>query len=69
MADIIVWAAIGLAFFVAEGYAIWNAHDGFQPLTYHLRNLFRLKDRGQPLYWIAGGLIAWLGYHFLIASS
>ena len=68
MTDIIIWAAIGLAFFGAEGYALWKRDDGFETLTYHLRNLFRLKERGQPLYWIAGGILAWLGYHFLIDS-
>lgn len=60
--DIIIWVGLAVGFLAAEGYALWNAKDGFRPLTYHVRNLMRYPAVLLALF---GGWL-WLGYHFFV---
>jgi hypothetical protein len=69
MIDGVFWVAWILVFFGLEGYALWKRSDDFDPLTYHIRNVFSLKNGWRsPGWWLVGGFIGWLGVHFLIQT-
>lgn len=62
----LLWLIPVGGFFVFEFWALKKSDDSKQPLTYWIRKAFRLSDRKSPLYWIAGGIIGWLAFHFLV---
>lgn len=49
-----------------ETASFLNERDKLNPATYWIRRLLMLRNRWQPLYWIALGFWLWLGVHFFI---
>lgn len=61
-----LWLIPLVSFAVLESLALLNSRDHFQPATYWIRRFLMLRDRAQPLWWLTGGLLAWLSFHFLV---
>lgn len=58
------WVVLVAAFIVWEVIGLWKSTDLYHPFTFYVR-----KAAGtwrSPVWWIIGGFILWLLFHFLV---
>lgn len=64
----VVWAVFTIGFFVLwEVLGMATREDNRQPLTFFIRKMVATPNN--PLWWVVGGILVWMLYHFLFVRG